>query len=92
MKKYVTKAVREKLEIHSLIEIWNMIEEGLEGTPLDYLLVFEAYQHPSGTMMIKMAQEDPPATKIQKSISPFPFKVWVMLDGDILTIMFPEDY
>ena len=92
MEKYVTKAVKEKLPMHSLIEIWNMIEDGFEYKPLDYLLVFEVYQHPCGTMMIKMSQEEPQATKIQKSISPFPFKVWVMLGPNCTTILFPEDY
>lgn len=87
----ITPAVKKELPSSLIKNIWNFYDEGYKGINLDDYQFF-TIQTDSQKTTLKMWQEVPPVFKI-KSIPPFrDMEVWIINDGNVLTMLFPRDY
>lgn len=87
----ITKAIREKLPSELIQTIWDFYDESYYKISKDEYQFF-LIENKEKTTTLKMWQEEPSAMKI-KSIPKFKeCEVWIINDGDVLTMLFPEDY
>lgn len=87
----ITPAIKRKLPSLLIKIIWDFYDEGYINVELDDYQYFKIYDENS-TNKLKMWQEFPHVMKI-KSISQFEeCEVWIINDGKLETMMFPEDY
>ena len=87
----ITKNIKKRLPIDLIQLIWNFYDEGYQGVEMDeYQFLKIDTQDNNATSM--MWQEEPQAMKRQ-SIPDYPScEIWIINDGDVVTMLFPEDY
>lgn len=89
--KIITKKIQEKLSNDLIHLIWEWYEESYQEIEIDDFQFFKVTNNGEKTML-KMWQEEPQAMKI-KSIPHYEdCEVWIINDGNVVTMMFPEDY
>lgn len=89
--KVVTKKIQKKLPNDLISLMWDFYDEGYQGMRLDDYQFLKIKPGKQGTT-IKMWQEEPQAMKI-KSIPHYEdCEVWIVNDGNVVTMLFPEDY
>lgn len=87
----LTKSISEKLSVELIEIIWDFYEEKHIGITMDDYQFFKISTDDESTTL-KMWQEIPEAVKVKK-IPQFPDnEVWIIKDGEIETMLFPEDY
>lgn len=89
--KVVTKNIKNKLSNDLIQLIWTFYDEGYQGRELDDYQFFKIGNDGDKTT-IRMWQEEPQAMKI-KSIQYYEdCEVWIIDDGNVVTMLFPEEY
>lgn len=87
----VTKRIQQELPTEIIKIIWDFYDESYQGVVLDDYQ-FLQIKNTNDKTILKMWQEEPSAMKI-KSIPEFKeCEVWIINDGNVLTMLFPEDY
>lgn len=87
----VTKRIQQELPTEIIKIIWGFYDESYRGIDLDDYQ-FLQIKNINDKTILKMWQEEPSAMKI-KSIPKFKeCEVWIINDGNVLTMLFPEDY
>lgn len=87
----VTKNIQNNLPNDLIQLIWRFYDQAYQETEIDDYQFFKIENNGSKTTM-KMWQEEPKAMKI-KSIPHYEdCEVWIINDGNVLTMLFPEDY
>lgn len=87
----VTKRIQQELPTEIIKIIWDFYDESYQGVDLDDYQ-FLQIKNTNDKTILKMWQEEPSAMKI-KSIPEFKeCEVWIINDGNVLTMLFPEDY
>ncbi|MFB5432768.1 DUF960 family protein [Enterococcus casseliflavus] len=89
--KIITKNIQKKLSKDLIGLMWRFYDEGYKGIELDDYQFLKIETMGNKTTM-KMWQEEPKAMKI-KSIPHYEdCEVWIINDGNGVTMLFPEDY
>lgn len=87
----LTQSIKNKLPMSLIEDIWDFYDEGYINVELDDYQYFKIYDE-NGINKLKMWQEVPPVFKI-KSIPHFEeCEVWIINDGHVITMLFPEEY
>lgn len=87
----VTKKINTKLSYELKLLIWNFYDEGYQNIAMDDYQFFKIEQI-EGKTKLKMWQEEPRAIKV-KTIPHFEeCEVWIINDGNVVTMLFPEEY
>ena len=87
----ITKNIQKKLPNDLIQLIWRFYDEAYQETEIDDYQFFKIETAGNKTT-IKMWQEEPKAMKI-KSIPHYEdCEVWIINDGNVVTMLFPEDY
>lgn len=87
----VTKNIQKNLPNDLIQLIWRFYDQAYQGTEIDDYQFVKIENNGSKTTM-KMWQEEPEAMKI-KSIPHYEdCEVWIINDGNVVTMLFPEDY
>lgn len=87
----VTKNIQNNLPNDLIQLIWRFYDQAYQETEIDDYQFFKIENNGSKTTM-KMWQEEPKAMKI-KSIPHYEdCEVWIVNDGNVVTMLFPEDY
>ena len=87
----ITKNVQRKLNENLIILIWDCYEEAYLEVEIDDFQFFKVTNKGENTML-KMWQEEPKAMKIKTIPHYEDCEVWIINDGNVVTMMFPEDY
>lgn len=89
--KVVTQNIQNNLPNDLIQLIWRFYDQAYQGTEIDDYQFVKIENNGSKTTM-KMWQEEPEAMKI-KSIPHYEdCEVWIINDGNVVTMLFPEDY
>ena len=89
--KVVTKNIQKNLPNDLIQLIWRFYDQAYQETEIDDYQFFKIETAGNKTTM-KMWQEEPEAMKI-KSIPHYEdCEVWIINDGNVVTMLFPEDY
>lgn len=87
----LSKKVSENLLPELIKIIWDFYDESYINVIMDEYQFFTIKTHNEITTLV-MRQEVPEAIKVKK-ISRFPdAEIWIIKDGEIETMLFPEDY
>lgn len=87
----VTKNIQKNLPNDLIQLIWRFYDQAYQETEIDDYQFVKIENNGSKTTM-KMWQEEPEAMKI-KSIPHYEdCEVWIVNDGNVVTMLFPEDY
>lgn len=87
----ITKNIQKKLPNDLIQLIWRFYDQAYQETEIDDYQFFKIETAGNKTTM-KMWQEEPKAMKI-KSIPHYEdCEVWIINDGNVVTMLFPEDY
>ena len=87
----ITKNIQKKLPNDLIQLIWRFYDQAYQETEIDDYQFVKIENNESKTTM-KMWQEEPKAMKI-KSIPHYEeCEVWIVNDGNVVTMLFPEDY
>ena len=87
----ITKNIKKKLPNDLIQLIWRFYDQAYQETKIDDYQFFKIETAGNKTTM-KMWQEEPEAMKI-KSIPHYEdCEVWIVNDGNVVTMLFPEDY
>lgn len=87
----ITKNIQKKLPNDLIQLIWRFYDQAYQETEIDDYHFFKIETAGNKTTM-KMWQEEPKAMKI-KSIPHYEdCEVWIINDGNVVTMLFPEDY
>lgn len=87
----ITKNIQKKLPNDLIQLIWRFYDQAYQETEIDDYQFFKIETAGNKTTM-KMWQEEPKAIKI-KSIPHYEdCEVWITNDGNVVTMLFPEDY
>lgn len=87
----VTKNIQKNLPNDLIQLIWRFYDQAYQETEIDDYQFVKIENNGSKTTM-KMWQEEPEAMKI-KSIPHYEdCEVWIINDGNVVTMLFPEDY
>lgn len=92
--KYLTRNVKATVPMLLQLFCWNLIgKKVLKGAELDYLQIFEIKQTDEGSE-ITHRQEQPKFVETYEILKrKLPeLEIWVIDDGDHLTMLLPEDY
>lgn len=87
----ITKNIQKKLP-HDLIQlIWEFYDQAYQEIEIDDYQFFKIETVGDKTTL-KMWEEEPPAMKI-KSIPHYEdCEVWIINDGNVVTMLLPEEY
>lgn len=89
--KVITKNIQNNLPNDLKQLIWRFYDQAYQETEIDDYQFFKIENNGSKTTL-KMWQEEPKAMKI-KSIPHYEdCEVWIVNDGNVVTMLFPEDY
>lgn len=89
--KVITKNIQNNLPNDLIQLIWRFYDQAYQETELDDYQFLKIETMGNKTTM-KIWQEEPKAMKI-KSIPPYEdCEVWIINDGNVVTMLFPEDY
>lgn len=89
--KVITKSIKKNLPNDLIQLIWDFYDESYQEIKFDDYQFFKIKTQENKTTMT-MWQEEPQAMKI-KSIPHYEdCEVWIINDGNVVTMMFPEDY
>lgn len=89
--KLITKSIQDNLPISLIQLLWACYDEGYRNIVLDDYQFFKIEQL-EGKTKLKMWQEKPQAIKM-KSIPHFEeCEVWIINDGNVVTMLFPKEY
>lgn len=89
--KVTTNRIKKKLPIDLIRLLWEWYDKGYKNIELDDYQYFQII-HVGEKYKLKMWQEEPRAMKI-KSIPHFEeCEVWIINDGNVVTMLFPEEY
>lgn len=89
--KVVTQNIQNKLPNDLIQLIWRFYDQAYHETEIDDYQFLKIETMGNKTTM-KMWQEEPKAMKI-KSIPHYEdCEVWIINDGNVVTMLFPEDY
>lgn len=87
----ITKNIQEKLPEDLIHLIWEFYDGSYQEIKLDDYQFIKIKTQENKTTM-KMWQEEPQAMKT-KSIPHYEdCEVWIINDGNVVTMLFPEDY
>lgn len=87
----LTSSIKKNLPNDLIVLIWKFYDEAYFGIQFDDFQFFKIENSEERTT-IKMWQEEPPAIKT-KSIPHFEdCEVWIINDGNVVTMLFPKDY
>lgn len=89
--KVVTQNIQNNLPNDLIQLIWRFYDQAYQETEIDDYQFFKIETTGSKTTM-KMWQEEPEIMKI-KSIPHYEdCEVWIINEGNVVTMLFPEDY
>ena len=87
----VMKNIQKNLPNDLIRLIWRFYDQAYQEVEIDDYQFFKIENNGNKTTM-KMWQEEPKAMKI-KSIPHYEdCEVWIINDGNVVTMLFPEDY
>lgn len=87
----ITKNIKNNLPIHLIRLIWDFYDESYDSIERDDYQFFQIESIDNHTLL-KMWQEEPPAKKIKVVPRFDDIEVWIIDDGNVTTMLFPEDY
>lgn len=87
----ITKNIQRILNENLIILIWDSYEEAYPDVEIDDFQFFKVTNKGEKTIL-KMWQEEPQAMKIKTIPHYEDCEVWIINDGNVVTMMFPEDY
>ena len=89
--KITTKSIQDNLPISLIRILWDWYDEGYQNIVSDDYQFFQITQVRDKSKL-KMWQEEPKAMKI-KSIPHFEdCEIWIINDGNVVTMLFPDEY
>ena len=89
--KITTKSIQDNLPISLIRILWDWYDEGYQNIVSDDYQFFQITQDRDKSKL-KMWQEEPKAMKI-KSIPHFEdCEIWIINDGNVVTMLFPDEY
>lgn len=93
-KRYITKGIRNNVEISLQTIMWKLIDELKAKVSPDYLQVFELYVKDNGIQVIVHSQEQPRYKAEYKFLmtTPVDAKVYVIDDESHETMLLAEEY
>lgn len=87
----ITKNIQKKLPNDLIQLIWRFYDQAYQETEIDDYQFFKIETTGNKTT-IKMWQEEPKAIKIKTIPHYEDCEVWIVNDGNVVTMLFPEDY
>lgn len=96
MQKIVTKNIKQKLPVDLINLIWSFYDEGyLEIEKDDYQYVKIQNNDKAGdstSSVMTMWQEFPPVIKKSTVSFGIDCEIWIINDGNVVTMLLPEEY